>query len=253
MADPKQFDVQGARDAGYSGAEIQLHLIHGLGYAPAEAQRAIQPPRDQQAGFADMLSGVSNFISGLNPFSAAADYYPSILHPDYASFNERFTRTPGIVVPPGNLPVGVDGQYLAGPGLPGSPGNPPGTILIKPDSTSNIISHEAAHALYNQAGLYRWGSKLEDQMNPAVSEGISSSPRYQRAIAQDPSALTDEGLGYAMNSPVPADEAYVNAVASRIEDPVIKKRLLMLFQHAKSMSDPGSNPLKTRKLYKPDK
>ena len=149
---------------------------------------------------------------------------------------------PGIVVPPGNLPAGVDAQYIAGPGYPGDPENPPGTILIKPDSASNTISHEAAHALYNQAGLYRWGNKLEDKMNPAIANMISSSPHYQRAIAQDPSALTDEGLGYAMNSPVPADQAYVNAVASRIEDPAIKQRLLMLFQHAKAMSDAPHRP-----------
>jgi hypothetical protein len=114
-----------------------------------------------------------------------------------------------------------------------------------------MISHEAAHALYNQGGLYRWGSKLEDQMNPVIADMLSSSRHYQRAIAQDPSALTDEGLGYAMNAPAPADESYVNAVAGRIKDPVLKQRLLMLFQHAKAMSDPGFNALKTKDLYKP--
>ena len=164
------------------------------------------------------------------------------MHPDYASFNERFTRTPGIVVPPGNLLRWSRCAHIAGPGYPGDPENPPGTILIKPDSVSNTISHEVAHALYNQAGLYRWGNKFEDRMNPAIAHMISSSPHYQRAIAQDPSALTDEGLGYAMNSPTPADEAYVNAVASRIEDPSTRQRLLMLFQHAKAMSDAPRRP-----------
>jgi hypothetical protein len=68
MADLRQFDVQGALDAGYSGAEIQLHLMHKLGYPPAEAKRAVlSPPPNQQSRFGDMLSGVGNFISSLNP------------------------------------------------------------------------------------------------------------------------------------------------------------------------------------------
>jgi hypothetical protein len=253
MADPKQFDVQGARDAGYSGAEIQLHLIQGLGYTPAEAQQAAPPPRDQQSApqlppspdqrskFPDVLSGVKDFITSLNPFPSAdfpQGQYPSFMHPDYASFNERFTRTPGVIVPPGNIPRGVDAQYVRPSGYPGEG---MGTIFVKPDFDSNMLSHEAAHSLYNQAALYRWGSKLEDNMNPQMYDTISNSRHYQRAIAQDPSALSDEGLGYAMNEPVPADEAYVNAVASRIEDPVIRQRLLNLFQHAKAMApqEPG--------------
>jgi hypothetical protein len=63
MADLKQFDVQGARDAGYSGAEIQWHLIRNLGYplalasqatrekmGPPEAPRTIGMPSDTSFG-----------------------------------------------------------------------------------------------------------------------------------------------------------------------------------------------------------
>lgn len=206
---------------------------------------------DQQSAIDKLLSGLRGYFNVGDAADFPQGQYPSLLHPDYASFNERFTRTPGVVKPAGSFPAGTDAQYEAGPGFPGDPENPPGTIYIKPDAKSNTISHEAAHALYNQGGLYREAPKFEDQMNPAIADMIRSSPHYQRAIEQDPSALTDEGLGYAMNAPVPADESYVNAVASRIEDPVIKQRLLMLFQHAKAMSDPGFNALKTKDLYKP--
>jgi hypothetical protein len=197
---------------------------------------------------------LSRLGDALNPFASSEDFpqgqYPSLFHPDYHSFNERLTRTPGIVKPASEFAPGVDAQYERGPGFPGTPGNPPGTIYIKPDSNSNMISHEAAHGLYNQTGMYRYGNKLEDKMNPVVADMIGSSRHYQRAIEQDPSALTDEGLGYAMNYPVPADESYVNAVAARVEDPVKKQQLLNLFQHAKAMADPSFKRFKTKDLHK---
>jgi hypothetical protein len=87
--------------------------------------------QDRQSALDKLLSGLRGYFNVGDAADFPQGQYPSLLHPDYASFNERFTRTPGVVKPAGSFSAGVDGQYVAGgPGFPGDPANLPRTIYI---------------------------------------------------------------------------------------------------------------------------
>ncbi|HXJ76577.1 MAG TPA: hypothetical protein VNM37_27215 [Candidatus Dormibacteraeota bacterium] len=142
MAELKQFDVQGARDAGYSGAEIQWHLMKELGYPPAlaiqsvntaprekmgppEAPRAIGMPTDTSFGGAvnqanpmpDWYQGAERrlnqpFSMGVTggPVGSLADVAPVIPQ----SKTEAALLAAGALIPPAKAAAGAKAAVRAG-------------------------------------------------------------------------------------------------------------------------------------------
>lgn len=123
----------------------------------------------------------------------------------------RITRTPIYV---GNPGTDMAGRYEHG------------AITIAPDQW-NLVPHESAHAIYDQAALRNQASQLLPYVAEGARNRVLADPFYQRQSDYgSPEELTDEGLAFSIGDRGRA--GYVNHVADTITDPAIAARLRRL-------------------------
>ena len=126
----------------------------------------------------------------------------------------RITRTP----------VYVEDQ----PGLAGTYAN--GAITISPGHW-DVIPHESAHQLYDQANLKARARQLAPAVGEAQRNFILASPTYRNmADAGGAEQLSDEGLGFSIGDP--RATGYVDTVANAIQNPSIAAKLRRLNSNA---------------------
>lgn len=181
-------------------------------------------------------------------------YSPSGALPYSAPFNERITHAPGVIVPENNLPPGVAAKYLPnlnqneilnqtlnfGPQLDietawrlkqlAQQKIQNGLILAPKTVSSDVLHHEAAHYIYDQGELKNFISELNTRLPEFTRQMLTNS--YSDKL-NDPTTLSDEGLGFAMNSPNAQDVEYSRFAASKLKSEDLKQKLLKLIEASK--------------------
>lgn len=183
-----------------------------------------------QPGFLDLLM---NFLKGQNQTQSQVQpgYDTSLTNQGVGTYHyqdpriklaqaySRITQTPIYYNP--DLPQDRGGQYDAGSGL----------IETHPESmmSRGHISHESAHAIFDKANLYDLASKLSSDVPVSATGQIAFHPELYPNMNDD-KMLANEGLAFSIGDPT--GTAYINKVASKIQDIRLRGQLLRLHDNA---------------------
>lgn len=143
-------------------------------------------------------------------FTSALGRVQSLVNPQPDAYS-RITRTPIYLQEPGN---GLAGQYRNG------------AMTVSPQHL-DVIPHESAHALFDQANLKTKAAALARAVPEGARNRILADPVYQAQPDYNTAGeLADEGLAYSIGDPDRAK--YVDQAAGAIADPTLADRLRRL-------------------------